>query len=414
MQLVIHTKETHGTHDIKFFYIFAHFHFQKMNFKQIPGKIVEKQQLIRQVQQGKIPHAQLFSGKEGYGELALAIAYSRYLMCHNREEDDSCGQCASCRKFDQYIKPDLHFIFPMVKYKTLKREETISNDALPVWRKALLENPYLNLTNWIDLLEADGSAPNINVKECNDIMQKLSLMAFDGGCKILILWLPEYLGKDGNRLLKLIEEPPDKTVLLFVSYNVEAILPTIISRCQVLRISPFERDDISQYLIKTYSLDNKRAIEIANMSDGNILAAIQLCNQNTKDYSDMLISWFRITFTGNPVAIQEWYSGFEQLSKNEKSAFIEYGQHFLRQFILFHYKDSQGMLITDHEKETMVRMQKVINIDKAAAIISLFDRQLMAIHRNVNLKIMFLTDSLTVGDIMNGKENVSLHSYYSM
>jgi DNA polymerase-3 subunit delta' len=382
-----------------------------MYFKDIPGKKDEKQQLIQQVKLGKIPHAQLFLGKEGYGELALAIAFSRFIMCHKPEEDDACGKCEACKKIDHYMKPDLHFVFPMVKYKNLKREDTTSNDALPVWRQTILENPWCNLSQWLEILEADNSIPNINVKECNDIIHKLSLMAFDSGYKILILWLPEFLGKDGNRLLKLIEEPPDKTLLLLVSHHVEGILPTLISRCQILRVPPFERDEIVGFLIEKYNVSQKRALEISNMSAGNLLNAISVCNHDTKDYSDMLISWFRIAYSGNPVTIQEWYLGFEQLSKNEKMSFIEYGLHFLRQFLLFQFNASESLHSTEQEKETLQKMQKVLDIGKAEAIISVFDRQLMAIQRNANLKIMFLTDSLTIGDIMNGKEYVSLLSY---
>ncbi|MBK8079653.1 MAG: hypothetical protein IPK25_04800 [Saprospiraceae bacterium] len=322
-----------------------------MYFKDIPGKKDEKQQLIQQVKLGKIPHAQLFLGKEGYGELALALAFSRFIMCHSPEKDDACGICDACKKIDHYMKPDLHFVYPMVKYKNLKREDTISNDALQVWRKMILENPWLSLSQWLEVLEADNSTPNINVKECNDIIHKLSLMAFDSGYKILILWLPEFLGKEGNRLLKLIEEPPDKTVLIFVSHHVEGILPTLISRCQILRVSPFDRDEMTDFLQQKFNVSQKRAMEISNMCAGNLLNAISVCNHDTKDYSDMLISWFRIAYGGNPVTIQEWYLGFEQLSKNEKMAFIEYGLHFLRQFVLFQFNSTESLQSTDQEKK---------------------------------------------------------------
>ncbi|MBK8623091.1 MAG: hypothetical protein IPN79_15375 [Saprospiraceae bacterium] len=383
-----------------------------MYFKDIPGKTPEKQQLLQQVKQNKIAHAQLFVGKEGFGALALALAFSRYVLCENKQEDDACGTCDSCKKYDHYAKPDVHFVYPMIKYKNLKREDTKSTDAIADWKEAILHNPFLSLTDWVEKLEGEGSTPNINVRECNDIIHQLSLMSFDGGYKILILWLPEYLGKDGNRLLKLIEEPPDQTLIIFVSHDMDAILTTIISRCQVLRVTPFDRDEIANYIYHKYKSTNQRSQEIANMADGNLHFAIQVCNQETKDFSDMLISWMRLAYTGNPVTIQEWYSGFEPLSKNEKTAFIEYGLHFLRQFILFQYAGQEVVRITDHEKETIQRMQKVIDIPKATAMISVFERQIMAIPRNANLKIMFLTDTLTLGDIMNGKESVSLPTYY--
>lgn len=382
-----------------------------MYFKDIPGKETEKNILIQQVKQQKIAHAQLFLGKEGYGGLALALAFSRYVMCHQPGEDDACGTCDSCRKFDHFAKPDVHFVFPMVKYKNLKREDTTSNDALADWKKALTDSPFLSLSKWLEYLESEGSTPNINVKECHDIANKLSLMSFDGGYKILILWLPEFLGKDGNRLLKLIEEPPAQTLILFVSQDADAILPTILSRCQILRITPFESQDIVQYIQAHHTIGPHRAEEIANMSDGNLWTAIQVCREDSRDYSAMLISWFRLTYTGNPVTIQEWYAGFDPLSKNEKMAFLEYGLHFLRQFILHLLGATTQLRLTVQEKETIERMTSVMSLEKASAIIEILERQLRAIPRNANLKIMFLTDSLTIGDIMNGKESVSLPSY---
>jgi len=219
-----------------------------MYFRDIPGKKAEKNILINQVRQDKVAHAQLFLGKEGYGGLAMAIAFSRYVMCRQPSEDDACGTCESCKKFDHYAKPDIHFVYPMVKYKNLKREDTISTDALADWKKAVSDSPFLSLTHWLECLEGEGSTPNINVKECHDIIYKLSLMSFDGGYKILIFWLPEYLGKDGNRLLKLIEDPPVQSLLLFISLDADAILPTILSRCQILRFAPFYTDDITGYL----------------------------------------------------------------------------------------------------------------------------------------------------------------------
>lgn len=382
-----------------------------MYFRDIPGKQKEKEQLIRQAESDKIAHAQLFLGKEGYGGLALALAFSRYVFCTDRKEDDACGLCDSCKKYDHLAKPDLHFVYPMVRYKNLKREDTVSTDALSAWKETILQNPFLSLTYWVDKLEGEGSMPNINVRECNEIIHKLSLMSFEGGYKVLILWLPEYLGKDGNRLLKLMEEPPDKTLILFVSQDAEAILPTIISRCQITRVPPFETDEIISYLSQKQDINRQRAIEIANMSDGNLWTAIQISNHDTKDYSDMLISWFRVAYGSNPLTIQEWYIGFDQLSKNEKMAFVEYGLHFLRQFLRFQWGNASNLKLTEPEKETISRMQKVIDEKKAVSIIHILERQLAVIPRNANLKIMFLTDTLTIGDIMNGKESVSLPNY---
>lgn len=383
-----------------------------MFFRDIPGKKEEKSLLIQQVKLGQIPHAQLFLEKEGYGGLPLVLAYVSFLMCKNRQESDSCGECEACTKSMKWIHPDIHFAYPVVKYKDQKREDTTSKEFLPLWRSKLSENPYFSLTDWVRSMEGENSAPNINVRECNEIIHKLSLMSFEGSYKVLIMWLPEFLGKEGNRLLKLIEEPPKDTVILLITQQAELILPTVISRCQIIRVHPFDHQEIAEVLSAKYNIAADKATQIAHMADGNMTMSIEIGNQSTSDFSDMLISWLRISYKGDPVELQDFYAGYGKLSKEEMSGFIEYGLHFFRQFIRWSVSGSKKSNLTRKEEDIIEKMSAVIDISKAEAISWLLDRQLEYIYRNANTKIMFLADSLTVGDIMKGKENVTLHSYY--
>src|SRR5690606_7490045 len=217
-----------------------------MRFKDIIGHQQIKEHLVQTVKDNRVSHAQLFLGPEGSGGLALAVAYAQYINCEQKQENDSCGECGSCRRYQKLIHPDLHFSYPF--FATKERGE-VAADYLEEWRHAFLSNPYMGFDYWRHQLDGGNKQANINIKEAHDIIKKLSLKAFEAEYKVHIMWLPEYLDKEGNELLKLIEEPPAKTVFLLVSENQDKILNTIISRTQLLKIPKFSYADIKQYLI---------------------------------------------------------------------------------------------------------------------------------------------------------------------
>jgi len=219
-----------------------------MYFKDIPGKEAEKQFLLKNVKEDRLAHAQLFLGRTGSGQLSLALAYASYILCTNRKEKDSCGECSACLKSHKFIHPDVHFSFPVVKKDSKKRNETTSNDFLKEWRSILEKNPYLDMQTWLHSLNLENGQGNINVKECVEIVKKLGLKTFESEYKVLIMWMPEYLRNEGNRLLKLIEEPPENTIIILVAEKQDAILNTILSRVQLLKVNPFSDGDIKQYL----------------------------------------------------------------------------------------------------------------------------------------------------------------------
>ena len=201
-----------------------------MFFKDIIGQEKAKQRLIREAKEGKIAHAQLFCGREGVGKLPLAIAYARYLSCEHPNEQDACGKCPSCIKYNKLIHPDLHFVFPVIKKKN---KDTTSNDYLAEWRELLLETPYFNLNMWLERMNAENQQAQIFVKESDEIIRKLSLKSSQGGYKIMIIWLPEKMNVEcSNKLLKILEEPPTQTIFLLVSEEPDTLLATIQSRTQ--------------------------------------------------------------------------------------------------------------------------------------------------------------------------------------
>lgn len=374
-----------------------------MFFRDIIGKAHIKRDLARTVDKGRVPHAQIFLSKEGSGSLPLALALASYIMCENKQDGDSCGQCSHCIKSSKFVHPDIHFSFPVVKIGDRKRETITSDDFLPKWRKILTDQPYMGSGEWFDAIEAGTSLPNINVKEINDIMHKLNMMSYESDKKILIMWLPEYLGNEGNRLLKLIEEPTDNTFIILVSENQDMILRTILSRCQLIKIPIFDSKEIAMLLVEKLDINREKAEQIANLSDGNINLAINISNNENRDFSDLLISWLRVAYKMDPVDINAWVGRILELNKDEQKNFFEYGLHFFRQYIFSLYTKSKDINLTHSELEIANKMANIIDVPKAEKIIILMNEAIEYVSRSISMRIALFSDTLTVGSILRGK-----------
>src|SRR3569833_1115225 len=220
-----------------------------MQFKHIIGQVAIKHRLIITVKENRVSHAQLFLGPEGSGSLALAVAYAQYLSSEDKQVDDSCGGCSSCRKYQKLAHPDLHFSYPFL---AIDKNDTALT-FIEQWREALLANPYLSLDTWRGYLDAENKQANINIAECHQIIKKLSFKPFDSIYKVLILWLPEYLEKEGNSLLKIIEEPQPNTLFLLVAQSQDQILNTILSRTQLIKIPALSYEEIKGTLIAQHN-----------------------------------------------------------------------------------------------------------------------------------------------------------------
>jgi DNA polymerase III subunit delta' len=374
-----------------------------MNFAQIPGKDSVKSNLTQAIDKARVPHAQIFLGKEGAGGLAMALATASYIVCEDKQNGDSCGVCNQCSKSSKFIHPDIHFSFPVVKMGDLKRADITSDNYLPQWRKILTSNPYMGTNQWLSHIKAGNTAPNINVKECNDIIRKLNMMSYESEYKILIMWLPEYLGTEGNRLLKLIEEPTDKTFIILVAEDQERIIQTILSRCQLVKIPSFESKEIAAYLSQHLHIDTAKAEQIANLSEGNINQAISIGKNEAPDYSDKLIQWLRLAYRSEPVEINDWITALTDMSKDEQMNFLKYGLHFFRQFVFWYLTKSTDVNLTAKELDIAEKMSSLINVEKAGAITDLINMATENLPRNASIKIMLFADTLAIGSIMRAK-----------
>jgi DNA polymerase III subunit delta' len=358
-----------------------------MLFKEIPGQEEVKQQLIRSVKDSRISHAQLFLGPEGSGSMALAIAYAQYISCTNRNENDSCGECSSCRKYNKLIHPDLHFSYPFIANKEKKVE--VSTDVIPAWREAIIENPFQGLEEWMQMLDAENKQPNINIAECHDIIKRLTYKSFESEYKILIMWLPEYLGTEGNSLLKLIEEPPEKTLFILVAQNHDQILNTILSRTQLIKIKKLGDQEVCAYLTGVLGCNEAKAKRIAYLSNGNLAAALNLFREEDNDLELLFVQWVRLCYGRKGVEVLEWMEGIIKSGRENQKNLLKLGLQIIRDSIVL--KEGLNEIVRfESEQFEIEKFATVLNYANAPQIIRSLEEAIYHIERNANPRILFL------------------------
>ena len=360
-----------------------------MQFADVIGQEGLKQRLRDSVQSGRIPHAQLFLGKEGSGGLPLALAYAQYIACENRSELDSCGTCHNCSKYGKYIHPDLHFSFPFMSPAEEARE------FLETWRKALTENPYMGYQEWLGYIQDGQKQGNIPIKECRAIIRNLSLKPFESDYKVLLMWFPEFLSNEGNVLLKIIEEPPFKTLFLLVAENSDRILPTILSRTQLVRIPPIAEEDLADALIRRQELEPTQARQIAMLSDGSYLKAMQLSDASEHELMQPFREWFLLCFEGNKLKLLNWTSEHSSVSREELKAFFTYGLYVLRNCLVSTYHEA-GLRLADAEKTFIKKLATLLNTQRIEALYELLNNSIYYIERNANSKALLMDLSMQV------------------
>jgi len=367
-----------------------------MQFKQIVGQAAVKQRLINSVKENRVSHAQLFLGPGGSGSLALAVAYAQYLSCLDKKEDDSCGECSSCRKYQRLVHPDLHFSYPFFA----KHKEDTAATFIEQWREAFLTNPYLNLDNWRIYLEAENKQANINIAECHAIIKKLSFKPFESEYKVLILWLPEFLDKQGNALLKIIEEPQPNTLFLLVAENQDQILNTILSRTQLIKIPALNYEDIRDFLIEKHHQTEMAASEIAYLSNGSLTEALSLVQQENNGFHQLFVQWLRLCFANKGIEVISFVDQAAKMGRENQKNFCRYGVNFLRECCLLLSGADNLVHLPVSELETAQKMTNVMTIDMACAIIIELEKAHYHIERNANPKILFLDVSLQIIKIL--------------
>lgn len=381
-----------------------------MQFKDIIGQQEVSKHLAEMVYNNRLSHALLFLGKEGSGALSMALAFAQYVVCEKTNGiqapqvtslfdglpvtvtpkrqllTDSCGECPACLKAKQYVHPDIHFSYPVIPKKP--GDKPLSTDYITEWREFVKQHPYGNVYDWLQMIGAENKQGNITAHECNDIIHKLSLKSFESAFKILIMWMPQYLGKEGNKLLKLIEEPPANTLFILVDENEELILPTILSRCQLVKIPRLSVKDIEAALVERGGIHPGQARQIAAISDGSYREALQQVQHTGNDWEENLREWLNCIAKKDLIAQVKWIDEISKQGREKQKQFLRYFNHLLEQSIRLRIIGNlEGF--ADRELDFAERLNKLIEIPQQQAIIEELDRAAYYIERNANAKMLF-------------------------
>lgn len=402
-----------------------------MQFKDVIGQEETKKQLIGMFKNNRLSHALLFLGKEGSGALPLALAFAQYINCdkvngrstnssavslfgetteavETINEEDSCGVCLSCQKNSKLIHPDVHYSYPVVNRPDKKAP--ISTEYIVEWREFISNQPYGNNYDWLQSIKAENKQGNITVKECEDISKKMILKSFEAEYKFLIMWMPEMLGKEGNKLLKLIEEPPPNTVFLLVAENDQLILPTILSRTQLIKIPNPNKKDIAEALIQKKDIEVGMAKQIAAMCEQNYREALQQAEFAGDNWEITLRDWLNTIVKTGPAAQVKWVEDISKIGREKQKQFLKYFNKLLEHGIRLRTMGDLAMdeSLLENESQHSIndfagRFNRLCDISQQQAIINELDLATYYIERNANPKILFLSLTIKLYHIISNK-----------
>lgn len=370
-----------------------------MKFSQIPGQKEIIAKLVRSVHEQKVSHAQLFAGPEGCGGFALALAYAKFINCENRSDTDSCGTCKSCVKYEKLIHPDLHFVFPVVKGK--KDKEPVSDNYIDEWRAMIGKNPFFTLDDWLSSLETGNSQGLIYTAEAGEIIKKLNLKSFESDFKIMIIWLPEKMHQTpANKLLKLLEEPPERTIFLLVSEEPDKIIPTILSRCQLVKVPRFTSTETERYLIDKFNVTPEKASDLARVSGGNICRAAELClnEDTTHENLERFKQLMRYAWKRDVISLIGWSEEIAATGREAQKAFVMFSLRILRENLMLTLGQATNNLVflTGEEATFSGNFHSFIKQDNIGQLSEEFNLAHSHVEANGSAKIIFLDLGLKV------------------
>jgi DNA polymerase-3 subunit delta' len=307
----------------------------------------------------------------------------------------------SFQRAAQLIHPDIHFTYPVITKKT--GDKPTSSDFIAEWREFIGMYPYGNVYDWLQFIGAENKQGNITAEECNDIIRQLSLKSFESEYKVLLLWMPEYLGKEGNKLLKLIEEPPPNTLFILVAENEEQILPTILSRCQLVKIPVPENVEIEAALIERAKASAEISAQIAGICEGNYHEALQMLQHADEDWQSLLREWLNAALKGGPIAQVKFVEEVSKMGREKQKQFLRYFNHLLEQSIRIKVLGVDGVFLGATDKDFAQRLNKIASVSQQQVIIEELDRAFYYIERNANAKMLFQALTIKLYHIIQDK-----------
>jgi DNA polymerase-3 subunit delta' len=374
-----------------------------MFFKDIPGQSSVKQRLLNMINEGRIPHALLFLAPDGYGNLPMAVVFAQYLFCKNKQNNEPCNVCASCLKINKLAHPDLHFVFPIV----LSKEVRVSDALISDFREAYINNPYLNLQDWLSQISADNKQLVIAADESNNIIKQLSYTSFEGGYKVMIVWSPEKMNDAAaNKLLKILEEPPDKTIFILVAHQSDQLLTTILSRTQLVKFLINTEKEMVDFL-QSKGHDTQKSTYAAKLADGNINKAIEIL-LNEQDAQELNLlehfqQFMRLALKFNPFKINQWIDETASLGREKQKQFFNYGLQLLRDCIVINFSNESLAKCNPEELDFLKKFAPFVYVHNIEAITEEFNKTIFHIERNANPKIVLMDFSLKMNELLNLK-----------
>ncbi len=336
-----------------------------MLFSEVIGQTEIKEKILQAVKEERISHAQMFTGEEGFGILPLALAFAQYVLCENRNDNDSCGTCSSCVKVQKLIHPDLHLVFPVTTTNSNKKPK--SDDFVAEWREAVLKQPYLSAAQWYRYLGNENKQGMIYSHESEEILRKLNLKTFEAEYKVMIIWQVERMNlRCANKLLKILEEPPPKTLFLIISVFPDQLLPTMLSRVQTIRIPALNDEEIYTVLENDFELSEKERRNITRLSSGNYIKALEYIQSSDEqnEYLDLFIKWMRLCYKQEMAEILSWVDEISASGREKIKQFLNYAIRMTREnFLLSQLPEQKDRLIRmgEEENEFSGKFSKFIN-----------------------------------------------------
>ncbi len=375
-----------------------------MTFAEIPGLTEVKKHLVKSVKENHIAHAQLFLGTAGAANLPMALAYATFLNCDNRGEDDACGVCPACQKNAKFIHPDFHFSFPTAANDKVKAADAkISQNFLKYWRSFLSNDPFASVNDWVSHIGTDNKQLNISREESRQIIKSLSLKAFEGKYKVMLIWLPEYLHPSAaNALLKIIEEPAEKTVFLLVSNNQGKLLGTITSRTQSVHIPAYNDEEIMQILISRYQIDERLAKQLAHIAQGDLNKALSLSDDISDDTQPEFEQWMRECYTRDYTSLVKRSEAFQKFGKVNQQQWLIHAENIYREALIAMMQSDELMRIPEEHKAFVQKFSKTISLEKVAAMTEILNKASYYLERNASAKMTLLNVSLQISGILRG------------
>ena len=377
-----------------------------MQFKNVIGQTAIKQRLIQSVRENHVSHAQLFLGPAGCGKLPLALAYAQYILCPNRTETDSCGVCPTCQKMQKLVHPDLHFVVPTATTKKIKSNPE-SDLFMEEWREYVIQNQgYVDTSSWYSFLDVENKQGYMSVRDAASLLRKLNMKSYEGEYKIAIIWMAEKMRVDtANKLLKLLEEPPEKTIFLLIAEDAEELLATIKSRTALVKIPALDTASIETALQQRFGCDPQQAHDAAMISEGNWLVA----SQSFKDFEDHKFffttfqQWMRLCFRAAYSELIDFSANIKTIGREKQKELLDYGLRIIRNSLLFNNNLAEIVMLPDEEKSFNSKFAPFINPANLAQIAELFDEAIRHIERNGNAQIVFTDVSFKMVGLLKKK-----------